>query len=377
MMKLRPTRRPGRLPGSVDRRADGPTPVPASGPTALRRLLARWRRLLTIGFTVAVMVAFAVLLFRARSDLVTAAHHVGVRSLPWLAAAVGAEAVSFLCYAAVQLRLLRAGGAHLRLRTMVGLTVAATGLTNLVPGGTAPASGWLVTQYRRHGVPLSLAVWAVLAGGLAAGASVLALLLSGAAIAGFLGVWAAVGCAVLLFAGVTGVVTCAHHVPVVDAWLDRHRSIPGAGAARRFTVRLGEVVRFRISVRGGMEVFALSLGNWGMDVVCLAAGFAVVGFAVPWRALLFAYAVAQVAGSLAPVPGGVGFVEGGMLGAFALAGTPLGHAVVAIVIYRLITTWGMAGLGSAMLLVVNHRRPAPAVLRGRAADVASGDKDDD
>ena len=102
-------------------------------------------------------------------------------------------------------------------------------------------------------------------------------------------------------------------------------------------------------------------------LLVLATGFAIVALPVPWRALLFAYAVAQVAGALSPVPGGIGFVEGGMIGALALAGTPAGDAVVATVIYRLVTTLGMAGIGSLALVFVQHRAPKPARLTGVAA----------
>jgi cation diffusion facilitator CzcD-associated flavoprotein CzcO len=104
-----------------------------------------------------------------------------------------------------------------------------------------------------------------------------------------------------------------------------------------------------------------------LDVLVLATGFAIVALPVPWRALLFAYAVAQVAGAIAPVPGGIGFVEGGMIGALTLAGTPPGDAVVATVIYRLVTTLGMAGIGSLALIFVQHRPPTPARLTGAAA----------
>jgi hypothetical protein len=321
-------------------------------------------------FAAAILAALVVLLVRSRADLASAFHRISPASLPWLAVAIGAEAVSFLCYAGVQRRLLLAGGARLGHRTVLGLAVAATGLTNLVPGGTAPASGWLVGQYRRHGIPMPLALWAVLAGGFAATVSVLALLLLGATIAGLVGLLAAAGCAVLLVAGATGLVWCIHHLPTVERWLGRHRRLPGVHLAERLAGRAAQVVRFRATVPGGTQVFALSLGNWGLDVLCLVAAFAGLGLPVPWRGVLFAYATAQVAGSLAPVPGGIGFVEGGMIGAFALTGTPAADAVVATIVYRLITTFAVAGIGSIALLVVSRRHAVGAELEGEAAVLA-------
>jgi uncharacterized protein (TIRG00374 family) len=103
----------------------------------------------------------------------------------------------------------------------------------------------------------------------------------------------------------------------------------------------------------------------------LVAAFALLGLPVPWRTVLFAYALAQIAGSLAPVPGGVGFVEGGMLGAFALAGTPIGGAILATILYRVITTFGVAGVGSIMLL---HLSRQTRVRHATLTSPAGGDK---
>jgi uncharacterized protein (TIRG00374 family) len=112
----------------------------------------------------------------------------------------------------------------------------------------------------------------------------------------------------------------------------------------------------------------LSLGNWGLDVGCLIASFALLGLPIPWTSVLFAYSLAQIAGSLAPVPGGIGFVEGGMVGAFALAGTPVGGAILATLLYRLITTFGIAGIGSFFLLYLSRQKSTrQAHLIGKAA----------
>ena len=91
---------------------------------------------------------------------------------------------------------------------------------------------------------------------------------------------------------------------------------------------------------------------------------------MPWRAVLFAYAAAQVAGSLAPVPGGVGFVEGGMIGAFALAGSGLSSAILATIVYRAITCWLVAAVGSLMLAVLSRRSVgSPASFDGDTAQL--------
>jgi uncharacterized membrane protein YbhN (UPF0104 family) len=316
---------------------------------------------IVLGVLVLAVVVFALL--RAHSathDFVTAFGHFTVGRLPWLALAIGAEVASFLCYALVQRRLLQAGGARLTRRTMVGLAIAATGITNLVPGGTAPASGWLVGQYRRRGIPMPLAMWVVLAGGFMATVSILLLLLLGAAIAGLISVWQTVGCAAIGVGAAVAVVAATHHLSAIETWLDARSGRRWARPLRGLATRAATVGRFRMSLPAGAHVMALSFANWSMDVLCLMAAFEMLGRPVPWRAVLFAYAVAQVAGSLAPVPGGIGFVEGGMVGAFALVGTGAGDALAATIVYRAITCWAVAAIGSLMLFALSRRPVLPA-----------------
>jgi uncharacterized membrane protein YbhN (UPF0104 family) len=357
-----------------------PTRGPASRATRGRHVgRRRWPKWLPppkVLLVIVVVAAFGLLLYRIRGDLDTAVHRIRLSGLVWLPAAFAAEGVSFLAYALVQRRLLAAGGAHMSRRTVASLTVAATGISNLVPGGTAPSSGWLVTQYRRHGVPMSLALWAVLAGGFTAGISVLFLCLVGAAVAGLLAPAPFVGLLALLVGAAVAGVVIVHRLDAVKAWLERERRrpLPGVRLARRAIRHAGDVAHFRATLPGGAQVYVLSLVNWGLDVVVLATGFAVLALPVPWRALLFAYAAAQVAGSLAPVPGGIGFVEGGMIGALTLSGTPAGDAVLATVVYRLVTTLGMAGIGSLALVVVHRRRPTQVRLTGTAAALARRDR---
>ncbi len=338
-------------------------------------------RVLVAAAAVGALLFVVVRLRSVEGDIVRAFSHLRWGQVPWLAAALGAEALSFLCYALVQRRLLLAGGARLTRRSMLSLAVAATGLTNLVPGGTAPASGWLVGQYRRRGVPMPVALWAVLAGGFAATVSVLALLLAGAAIAGLVGGAQVAICAAALVVGSAAAVVVAHRLPGAARRLDRFDG-RGSRVVRRLAEQAEGVVEFRTRFAGGTEVLGLSLCNWALDVVVLVAAFGLLDLPIPWRAVLFAYATAQVAGSLAPVPGGIGFVEGGMIGAFALAHAGVGHAVAATVIYRVITCWAMAAVGSLTMLVVSRRRPKPAevgttggasgVTKGRGAGSSAG-----
>lgn len=333
----------------------------------------RWPRWLPspkVLVAIAVVLAFAALMVRIRGDLATAIHRVRPSGLVWLPLAFGAEGTSFLAYAAVQRRLLAAGGAEIGRRTITGLTAAATGISNLVPGGTAPSSGWLVSQYHRRGIPISLGLWAVLAGGFTAAISVLFLCLVGALIAGLIAPVLFVVLLALLAAAAVGGVAVLRNLPRLRSWLTGHRVVPGSNLLVRALGHIGDVGQFRTGVAGGAYVYLASVANWAFDVAVLGTGFAVLALPVPWRALLFAYAASQLAGALAPVPGGIGFVEGSMFGALTLAGTPTGDAAIATIVYRLVTTFGMAGIGSLALVAVQRREPRPVPLHGAAAAIA-------
>lgn len=333
------------------------------------RWLPSWRILLSV-LSIGVVVGLVLRAGSARHDFVSAFEHFQVSNLPWLGLAIVAEFLSLACYSAAQRRLLAAGGARLPYRTVFALTTAATGITAVVPGGVVPAGGWLVSQFRDRKVPTRLAVWTVLAGGFAATVSVLVMLLVGAGIAG-VGHPIVLGASgVVLAAGSAGFVVAIHHLDSLESYLRRHHWRKGMKAAHWVSVHASDLARFRAGLAGGTEVFALSMANWVLDAVCLGAAFATVGLPVPWRSVLFAYAVSQVAASLIPLPSGIGVVEGGMLGVLTATGTPAGQALVAIVVYRIFNYWLVAAVGTALAVTISHR--GPGSVRARVSPGPAG-----
>jgi uncharacterized protein (TIRG00374 family) len=60
-------------------------------------------------------------------------------------------------------------------------------------------------------------------------------------------------------------------------------------------------------------------------------------------------------GNLLPLPGGLGGVEGGMIGAFAAFGVELNQAVLAVLAYRAISFWLPTPLGVVAYLQLRRR----------------------
>ena len=77
---------------------------------------------------------------------------------------------------------------------------------------------------------------------------------------------------------------------------------------------------------------------WGCQIGVLWAAFHAFGEAPPLAVLIQAFFLGML-GNLLPMPGGVGGVEGGMIGAFAAFGVDSGLAVVAVLVYRAFTFW--------------------------------------
>jgi uncharacterized membrane protein YbhN (UPF0104 family) len=77
---------------------------------------------------------------------------------------------------------------------------------------------------------------------------------------------------------------------------------------------------------------------WGFDIAVLWASFEAFGHAPPWGVLIVAYFVGTLA-NLLPLPGGIGGVDGGMIGALVAFGTAPGLALVAVLAYRVFAFW--------------------------------------
>ena len=198
-------------------------------------------------------------------------------------------------------------------------------------------------------------MWAVLAGGAASTAAALAVLAAGAAAAARW--WLLPGGAATL-AVVSAAALAARRAGAAARWLARH-----AGRSRRrwrLAAGLAGLARHRLGPRRGAAALAASTLSMLAEAGLLAAAFEVAGAPVPWRGLLLACAAGQLGARLVPLPGGLGGLEGGVLGALALTGTRPATALTAVIIYRVAGYWAPGAAGAVTAAVLTRRRPAQA-----------------
>jgi len=355
---------PGRRGKRCLRHPAGITPAPHGARIPPRPRLRRWKLVLAGALAAGVAALIVLRIPDAAADVRAVSARVDGRRLPWFGAALAAQTLSLGGSAAAQRRLLAAVGTRLPRRAMFGLALASAGLSSLIPAGQLPATAWLTGQYRRRGAPGALGLWAVVADGFVAAVTILALLLAGAAAAGLGSPVLLTAAAVVLITGSAGFVAAAHRAAAVTDWL--RAQYPHARRTRWLACAAARLSRPRAGYRDGSAVLLLSSMSWLAGAVVLAAAFELAGLAIPWRGLLFAYAASQVGGGLVPLPGGLGGVEGGLLGALALAGSPLTAALAtAVIVYRVVGYWAviLAGAVAAAAMTRRRSRTPPAMPR--------------
>jgi uncharacterized membrane protein YbhN (UPF0104 family) len=111
----------------------------------------------------------------------------------------------------------------------------------------------------------------------------------------------------------------------------------GISAARRSliggTAEAIELVRTRDFV-----LLFGAIGYWAFDNLVLLATYAAVGYTPALSIVLMGYLIGQL-GGLLPLPGGVGGIDGGLIGVLVLYGAPVAPTVAAVLAYRLILFW--------------------------------------
>ena len=81
-----------------------------------------------------------------------------------------------------------------------------------------------------------------------------------------------------------------------------------------------------------------AIAFWGFHIAVLWAAFHAFGNPPPMAVLVQGFFLGML-GNLLPLPGGIGGVEGGMIGAFVAFGVDAGLAVVAVLVLSAFTFW--------------------------------------
>ncbi|MDQ6820090.1 MAG: flippase-like domain-containing protein [Actinomycetota bacterium] len=110
----------------------------------------------------------------------------------------------------------------------------------------------------------------------------------------------------------------------------------GAAAA---PAALADGVRTALSLVRSRNPYLLgAIGWWGFDIAVLWACFHAFGASPPKAVIVMAYFIGMLGNTL-PLPGGIGGVDGGMIGAFSAFGVSVEISIVAVLAYRVLAFW--------------------------------------
>jgi uncharacterized protein (TIRG00374 family) len=284
----------------------------------------------------------------------------------WVALALLSEAVSFICLWELD---------RVALHERSWFTVAATQLGGnavgkILPGGGATATAFAVRMLRRGGMEAGQAAVALAASSSLQIGTTLALpllalpaILGGAPVDRSLATSAYLGAAVLGLLIGAGVLVFAFDRPLelagrgfqwlLNATIRRRRKIsdlPAKLLAER------NFVRKTIGGRWPTAVLA-AVGNTGFDYLALLCSLRAVGAEPRPSLVVLAYAGSKILALIPLTPGGLGFVEAGLVGTLTLAGVAPQDAVLATLTYRLVSYWLPIPAGGVAYVAFRRRYP--------------------
>jgi uncharacterized membrane protein YbhN (UPF0104 family) len=164
------------------------------------------------------------------------------------------------------------------------------------------------------------------------------------------------------------------HMPSPRLQPMRSRKLTSAMRLLRYSVAEGVRDGLTLLRRRPLGVIAGSVGTMAFDLAVLGVCFRAFGGSPPIGVLVLGYLIGQLGGNL-PVPGGLGGIEGGLVGTFVLYHQPVAQATAAVLVYHAISLWVPALLGSAAFLKLRKtlaREPHPVALCGATVFTPAG-----
>jgi uncharacterized protein (TIRG00374 family) len=294
----------------------------------------------------------------------------------WLAVAFVLEALSFVGYVGLFRAVFARRTVRITWRASYEITMAGLAATRLFAAAGAGGVALTAWALRRSGMPARTVACRIIAFmALLYGVYMAALVIDGLAL--YFGLWPArqAPFAITIVPAIFGATVIVVFLGVsllpgdFDRLVARWTSGSGwfGGLARRVATAPAAAatgVRTALDlVRARDAALVGAVAWWGFDIATLWACFHAFGASPDKGVIVMAYFVGWIGNTL-PLPGGIGGVEGGMIGAFSAFGVSVETAIVAVLAYRAFSFWlptVPGGIAYLQLRRTVHRwREAPA-----------------
>jgi uncharacterized protein (TIRG00374 family) len=325
---------------------------------------APWKRYARSGALVLITGASLYLLLPSLLAVFGSWRSLGGLTWYWAALALACEAGSFVLLWELDRIALRVKNWFV----VASSQLAGNAVGKIVPGGGATATAFSVALLRRAGVDAGNAAVALAAStslqvGTALALPVLALpaIVGGAAIDRGLATSAYLGALVLAILAAASVIVFAFDEPLESAgrrlqWLlnrtvRRRRNLHGVP---KQLLAERDFVRATIGHRWKAAVLSAA-GSTAFDFLALLCALRALGAQPRPSLVIIAYAGAKLLVFVPFTPGGLGFVEAGLVGTLTLAGVSAQDALLATLTYRLVSYWIPIPAGGAAYIMYRRR----------------------
>ncbi len=331
-------------------RADGEPRVGRAHEEEMPRVHVTRRQALLFATFVVTSVAFLYFVLPQLGDVRHTIDRLNGGDVWWIAVAGGLELASIASYVAVFQGVHVPPGSPITYRESYLITMAGLAATRLFAAGGAGGVAVTAWALRRSGMDRREVAQRMIAFlVLTYGVYMIAMIVCGVGL--YVGLFpGGHPFAITIGPAIVGAVAIGLALAVAFIPEDLERRLGGVRASERKPARwLWRLAAVPASASGGIrfawqklarpEVAMLgTLGWWGFNIAVLYAAFRVFGEAPPVAVLIQAYFVGLLA-NLLPLPGGIGGVDGGMIGALVAFGVSVGLAVPAVLVYRLFAFW--------------------------------------
>jgi uncharacterized membrane protein YbhN (UPF0104 family) len=308
--------------------------------------------------TVAVLVVIVIGLLLAIPGLHSIGHAVVHMDGGWIAGGVALEVLSCLGYVLAFLQVFRR--APIRFGARVALSELAFGAAVPIGGvGSVALGGWLLVE---RGAPLNrVAQRSAVLFLLTSAVNVITLMVAG------LGLWLG------LFPGPRDPLLSILPAAVGTVVLVFFLLLPGAierGLTGRLPPKLDGVLRGTASsIRDTADFLRRpdwrligAIGYLWFDIGVLIVCFAALDAAPPIACVVLAYQIAYLS-NIVPIPGGIGVLDGSLVGMLTLYGIPTTTSAAATVVYHAIALLIPVVWGTVAFLILRRTRHQPLKLR--------------
>jgi uncharacterized membrane protein YbhN (UPF0104 family) len=319
---------------------------------------AKARRSLRNGFITLVLAGALVLgLLLAVPGLKGVATTVSHMKAQWVVVAILLEVLSCAGYVVAFLRVF--DRAPFRVGSYVALSEEAFGAAVSLGGaGSLAVGAWLMVE--RGAAARRIAERSAVLFLYTSAINVITLILAGLGL--FLGLPGPSGPLLSIVPAAVGAVILALFL-LLPRYVDRLVRRVGPGRLHTFLTETAASVRDteRLTFHPDWRIIG-ALGYLWFDIAVLFACFAAAGHTPPLAPLVLAYQIGYLSNFI-PVPGGIGVLDGSMIGMLVLYGVGGTVATAATLAYHAISLWVPAVWGTIAFVVLQKTKNQPVVLR--------------